>query len=135
MMAPGGLKHRIIAGLRSNTSRWSLAIFFSAAGILHFIFPSQYASVMPPWIPAHAALVAISGVCELAGGFGLLWPRSRLAAGWGLLLLCIAVLPANIQMWLAAIDAHKPLWIEGVLLLRLPLQLPLMLWIWCVMTR
>ena len=135
MMAPDGLKHRIIAGLRSRTARWLLALFFSTAGVLHFVFPSQYASVMPPWIPAHAALVAISGVCELAGGLGLLLPLMRRAAGWGLLLLCVAVLPANIQMWLAAIDAGKPLWIEGALLLRLPLQLPLMLWIWCVMTR
>lgn len=88
---------------------------------------------MPPWLPAHAALVAISGWCELAGGIGLLLPLTRRAAGWGLLVLCIAVLPANIQMWLDAMTAGKAWWVQAMLLFRLPLQLPLMWWIWCVM--
>ena len=121
--------------LAAPISRYLLAIFFSTAGILHFTFPAQYASVMPPWLPAHAELVAISGWCELAGGIGLLFVQTRRVAGWGLLLLCVAVLPANIQMWLDASSAGKAVWIQALLLLRLPLQLPLMWWIWCVMGR
>lgn len=121
--------------LGSPPARWLLALFFSTAGVLHFIFPVQYASVIPSWLPAHTALVAISGVGELAGGLGLLLPLTRRAAGWGLLLLCVAVLPANMQMWLTAIETDKPLWIITLLLLRLPLQIPLMAWIWQVMRR
>lgn len=134
-MATRSFNKRVIDCLQTTAARILLAVFFSTAGILHFIFPAQYAGVMPPWLPAPAALVAISGWCELAGGIGVLIALTRRAAGWGLLLLCVAVLPANVQMLLTAIAAEKPLWIEGVLLLRLPLQLPLMLWIWCVMTR
>lgn len=119
--------------LATPMSRYLLTILFSTAGLLHFIFPSQYASVMPPWLPAHAELVALSGWCELAGGIGLLLVPTRRAAGWGLLLLCIAVLPANIQMWWDATAAGKALWVQALLLLRLPLQLPLMWWIWRVM--
>lgn len=111
-------------------SRWFLAVFFCVAGLLHFLFPMKYAHVMPPWLPAHMALVLISGAFEIAGGLGLLWLPLRRAAGIGLLLLCVAVLPANLQMWIDAIAAHKPLWQQTLFLLRLPLQLPLMLWIW-----
>lgn len=118
--------------LQRRSARIALVVFFSVAGILHFIFPRQYASTMPPWLPAHAALVAISGVCEIAGALGLLIPRLRFAAGIGLLLLCVAVLPANVQMWLAAMAASKAWWIICLLLLRLPLQIPLMWWIWQV---
>jgi len=79
---------------RTTTMPWSrllLALFFILAGILHFVFPAQYASVMPSWLPWHAELVAISGVCEIAGGLGVLWRRTRASAGIGLILLCIAV--------------------------------------------
>ena len=118
--------------LQRPISRTVLALFFGVAGILHFIFPQQYASTMPPWLPAHDALVAMSGVCEIAGAIGILIARLRFAAGIGLLLLCVAVLPANVQMWLAAMTASKAWWIIGLLLLRLPLQIPLMWWIWQV---
>ena len=57
----------------------------------------------------------------------LFLPRT---AGWGLLLLCVAVLPANLQMLLNAIAAGKPGWLVSLLLLRLPLQALLMRWIW-----
>ena len=122
----------LLSRMRRPGSRVALAIFFCLAGILHFIFPTQYISTMPPWLPAHAALVIISGLCEIAGGIGLLLPALRRAAGIGLLLLCVAVLPANIQMWLNAIATGKEVWIQAMLLWRLPLQLPLMLWIWKV---
>ena len=121
--------------LKRPLARMLLALFFSVAGLLHFIFPAAYIGVMPPWLPAHAELVFISGVCELAGGIGLLIASTRVAAGWGLLLLCIAVLPANVQMWLAAIASHKAFWLQALLFLRLPLQVPLMIWIWVVMRQ
>lgn len=120
----------VLAWLQRPAARTALVLLFATAGILHFIFPDQYSATIPAWLPAHGALVAISGICEIAGAFGLLIPRLRRAAGFGLLLLCVAVLPANVQMWLAAMAAHKAIWIELLLLLRLPLQIPLMVWIW-----
>ncbi len=120
----------VLASLQQPGSRIALTFFFAAAGILHFIFPQQYSATIPAWLPSHGALVAISGLCEIAGALGLLIPRLRRAAGIGLLLLCVAVLPANIQMWLAALAADKAIWIQLLLLFRLPLQIPLMVWIW-----
>lgn len=113
-------------------SRGLLAMLFATSAVLHFTLPTQYANVIPPWLPAHGLLVLMSGIAELAGALGLLWRPLRRSAGLGLLLLCVAVFPANVQMWLDAIAAHKAFWIEAALLLRLPLQLPLMAWIWRV---
>lgn len=106
-----------------------LGLFFIAAGVLHFIFPAQYASTMPTWIPRHDELVALSGLCEIAGGLGVLWIRTRLAAGIGLILLSLAVLPANIQMLIDAEQAGKSFWLLALLWLRLPLQGLLIFWI------
>jgi uncharacterized membrane protein len=52
------------------------------------------------------------------------------AAGIGLILLLIAVWPANLQMVLNARATDRPLWHETLLWLRLPLQLLLMVWVW-----
>ncbi len=97
---------------------------------MHFIIPASYVGIMPPWLPWHRELVYLSGVLEMAGGIGLLIPRTRRAAGIGLILLLIAVWPANLQMVLAARAADRPLWHEALLWLRLPLQLVLMAWVW-----
>lgn len=116
--------------MNQSLSRLLLALFFIVAGTLHFVFPAQYASTVPPWLPWHDALVAISGVCEIAGGIGVLLASMRKAAGIGLILLCIAVLPANVQMLLDAQASDKAIWILALLWLRLPLQLLLIAWIW-----
>lgn len=116
--------------LQSAKSRGLLAIFFLIAGIMHFVFPQAYISVIPTYLPVPAALVIISGVAECAGGLGVLFVVTRRWAGIGLLLLCIAVLPANVQMLVNAIHAGKAEWIIVLLILRLPLQLLLMWWIW-----
>ncbi|MDB5804824.1 MAG: hypothetical protein JWN73_2146 [Betaproteobacteria bacterium] len=120
----------------SNARRiglWLLAAFFIVGGLLHFAFPTAYAGIMPAWLPWHSALVAVSGVCEIAGGAGLLLLRTQRAAGWGLILLSLAVLPANLQMLLNYHAAETPLWQQILLALRLPLQAPLIWWIWCAM--
>ena len=41
--------------------------FFIGAGALHFIKPQPYRAIMPPYVPAHKAMVYASGVAEIAG--------------------------------------------------------------------
>jgi len=85
---------------------------------------------MPPWLPAPDRLIALSGVAELLGGAGLLYQPSRRAAGWGLILLLLAVFPANVQM-LLNYQRHGVAWWGALLLwLRLPLQGLLIWWVW-----
>lgn len=104
---------------------WAVLAFFMVfMGVLHFAVPVFFVRAMPPALPWPLELVYVSGVCEIAGGLGLLIPRLRVAAAWGLIALFIAVFPANIHMALDpdAIGVAAPPWIWWA---RLPLQIPL----------
>ena len=115
-----------------TAGRMLLAAFFIVGGVMHFVLPDVYARIMPEWLGWHAELVAISGVCEVAGGIGVLLRRVRRAAGWGLIVLSVAVLPANVQMLLDGLNDARPAWQIALLTLRLPLQGALIWWIWRV---
>ncbi len=90
---------------------------------------------MPPYLPAPLALVYLSGAFEVLGGVGLLMPRFRRAAGWGLIALLVAVFPANLYM----VTASGPFTAQGIplwaLYARLPLQLVLIAWVYWTMQR
>ena len=111
-------------------SSFILAALFTAAGVLHFVKPGMYVRIMPPWLPRPRELVYVSGVFEILGGLGLLYPPTRRAAGIGLILLLLAVWPANLQMLLNARAAGSALWWQAVLWARLPLQTALIAWVW-----
>ena len=105
-----------------------MAAFYLLAGLNHFRDPGFYLPMMPAWVPAHGAMVALSGLAEVALGLGILWPVSRPWAAWGVIALLIAVFPANLQMFLDADQwADIPHW---ALALRLPLQGVLIAWAW-----
>ena len=115
---------------RSEAARTALALFFVAAGTLHFVVPAYYLAIVPSYLPSPATLVAVSGAAEIAGGVGLLVPRLRQAAGVGLIVLLIALLPANVEM-LQIYRAHGGHWWGELLLwLRLPFQGILAWWVW-----
>jgi uncharacterized membrane protein len=81
------------------------AIFYAAAGTLHFITPAPYLRIVPPYIPWHVFMVRASGVGEILGGLGLLVSGTRRTAAWGLIALLIAVFPANIYMATHPVEA------------------------------
>jgi len=76
--------------------------------------------------------VLVSGGLEMLGGLGMLCPRSRRAAGVGLVALLIAVFPANVQMLVMARSGDVPGWAELLLWLRLPFQGVIIAWVWLV---
>ena len=107
------------------------ALLYLAAGINHFVNDAMYLRTMPPYLPAHAFLVGLSGVIEILLGLALaLRPKTRLRvwAAWGIVLLLIAVFPANIQTYLNMKATSDPR--LTIALVRLPLQLPLIAWAW-----
>lgn len=79
-------------------ARYFVILWFLGGGLGHFVVTDFFVSITPAWVPHGKEVVWISGVFELAGAIGLMVPRVRVAAGWGLLLLTLAVSPANIQM-------------------------------------
>ncbi len=80
---------------------------------------------MPPYIPAHSQMVVISGVAEIVLGMGLLVPATRSIAAWGLILLLVAIFPANVYMATSSRFQKFPIWLRWA---RLPLQGVLIWW-------
>lgn len=106
-----------------------IAVLFVVAGVLHFVIPDLYVQIVPPYLPFPLALVYLSGLAEILGGIGVLVPKLRAWAGWGLVALLIAVFPANLYMAMepeavGMANAALGLW------LRLPLQFLLIAWVW-----
>lgn len=98
--------------------------WFFLGGIAHFAFTTAEMRAVPAWVTWPREAVLVSGALELVGAFGLLWPRSRRAAAWGLFALTVAVTPANIYMYQQhQLFSSVPVW---ALAARLPLQLALL---------
>lgn len=123
----------------ATLSRWRIAglafvfLWFLLGGIAHFALTSVEMRIMPPWIAWPHAAVIVSGVCELLGAAGLIWWRTRRAAGIGLFALTVAVIPANIYMLQHYQLFDIPYW---VLVARLPVQLALLALIaWSTIAR
>ncbi len=71
----------------------------------------------------------------MVGGMGVLFSRTRVVAGWGLIALLLAVFPANLNVAIHGWpDSKLPSWI---LWLRLPLQFLLLWWVYriCITQR
>ncbi len=107
-------------------------IWFAIGGLGHFVAADFFINIVPPYIPYPEAAVYVSGVFELLGAIGLLFPSWRRQAGWGLFALTLCVTPANVNMFLH--PENFPLmpepWLSAVLGLRLVLQVFLLFCIW-----
>ena len=99
------MQFRQIVGMLNLPHSWvktvlllGLSAFFINIGVDHFVNPEFYLAIMPDYLPLHLEAVYISGFFEILGGVSVLFHRLRSAAGWGLVVLLIAVFPANIHM-------------------------------------
>lgn len=75
-----------------------MGVFYISIGISHFTSPIWYVKIVPPYLPYKLELVYISGLFEILFGGMLFFKKTRFLAGWGLILLLIAVYPANIYL-------------------------------------
>jgi uncharacterized membrane protein len=75
-----------------------LALMFVVTGIAHFVNPLRrdLIAIVPPRLPAPGLLVTATGVLELLGAAGLLYPPTRAAAAVALGVLMLAMFPANV---------------------------------------
>jgi uncharacterized membrane protein len=75
-----------------------LAAMFLLTGFAHFApaLRRDLIAIVPPRLPAPGYLVTITGLLELLGAVGLLVPATRVAAAVCLLVLMLAMFPANV---------------------------------------
>ena len=105
-----------------------MCVFYVAAGVNHFVNPKWYLRIVPHWLPAPAVLNYASGGAEIILALLLLPVATRWFAAWGIILLLVAVFPANIQM---SINYHlhhnSRFWLT---IARLPFQVLFIWWAW-----
>ena len=101
----------------------AMSALYIGAGVMHFVRPRFFIKMMPPQLPWHRELVALSGVAEIALGLALLVPTLRPYAAWGVIALLIAVFPSNIYAAIARLPGRGGY-------ARLPFQLVLIAWAW-----
>lgn len=102
--------------------------WFFLGGISHFTKVDFFLAIVPPYVPFPLAAVYVSGVFEILFAIGILIPATREWAGNLLILLTLAVTPANVHMWL-----HPDLFPDvspTFLSIRLVVQVLLLALIW-----
>jgi uncharacterized membrane protein len=102
--------------------------WFAVGGYFHFAATDTEMRIVPPYLPWPRAIVLASGVFEVLGAAGMLIPVVRRAAGVGLLLLTIAVTPANVYMLQHAERFQIATWVLEARLVLQVLMLALILW-------
>ena len=86
-------------------TRVGLAVMFCFTATAHFnSMRPDMVRMVPPAILNPEFMVTFTGICEILGAVGLLMPRTRRVAAVGLILLLVAVLPANIHAALSGIE-------------------------------
>lgn len=78
-------------------TRAGLCVMFLLTGAAHFTATrGDLVRMVPPQLPNPGALVTFTGLAEIAGAIGLMVPAVARAAAYALILLLIAMLPANL---------------------------------------
>ena len=111
-----------------RVSQWLLSLLLLSASVSHFWCPAPFVQIVPPMVPWPLTAVYVSGAAEFFLGIALLIPRVSRLAAMGVVLLLVAVFPANIYHWLGDVrvgGAAAPGWYHAV---RLPLQGVLVAW-------
>lgn len=105
-----------------------ITLFFLSGGMAHFVLMDFFVAAMPDYLGYHQELVLVSGVFELLGAIGILIPRTRLLAAYGLMALIAAVYPANVHM---ALHPERYPDIPALFLyVRLPFQFLFIWFVW-----
>jgi len=124
---PPQSKHPLLRTHR-NKAAVALGIALVVAGSMHFTQTARYLVMMPPWVPAHEAMVYASGAAEILCGFGLVVERTRRLAGIFAVLLFVAVFPANLHVAMNGVvvpGLPEARWYSWA---RLPFQLVYIAW-------
>ena len=119
-----------------KVSIFIMSVFYINVGIQHFTDPGWFLYIIPPYLGfIGLELVYISGFFEILLGTLLLFPKYRKIAAYGIILLLIAVYPANIYLAfnevpqkLIGVTSFMASWI------RLPLQF-ILIWIAYIQSR
>lgn len=110
-----------------------LLFLFTASG--HYFQADAMAQMLPPWVPARVDLVYATGVIEIAIALALFFRRSRMAGAWAAAAALVAFFPANIYAALQHVQMGGHAWGPAYLLVRAPVQIFILWWIWVMVLK
>lgn len=87
-----------------NSMRHGLVAGLLIFGVDHLLTPERYVAMIEGFLPAPLFLAVFTGLCEIAGAIGLLFPQTRGLAGLALAAYFVAVFPANIANALGGLN-------------------------------
>src|SRR5688572_8473532 len=112
----------------STRARIGLSLFFLFTGIGHFIRTEPMAAMLPPSVPYRVELIYLTGLFELLGAAGVWVPKLMKITGACLILMMLAVLPANIYSAFNHVEFGGHEYGPIYLLVRVPFQLLVIAW-------
>ena len=104
-----------------------MSLLYVIVGIKHFTNTDFFVTIVPPIINCKKEVVLISGFIEVTLGVLLLFNYTRKLAAWGIILLLIAVFPANIYLYISEFARDKLNISQYQALFRMPFQIPLII--------
>tara|TARA_B100001758_G_C18332850_1_gene569845 strand:+ start:493 stop:903 length:411 start_codon:yes stop_codon:yes gene_type:complete len=104
-----------------------MSLLYISVGVNHFINPEFFVTIVPPIINWKEEAVLLSGFIEVILGILLLFNKTRKLASWGIILLLIAVFPANIFLYESEIARETLNISKNQALFRMPFQIPLII--------
>ncbi|SFP47911.1 Uncharacterized membrane protein [Geodermatophilus dictyosporus] len=80
-----------------DAAAWALAALMVGSGVTHFTRPGYYRGLVPSWLPARSALVAVSGLADVVAGVLVAVPATRAAGARATAALITTYLPAHLE--------------------------------------
>ena len=117
------------------SAAWGAGLLFLFTASGHFLQTAAMVQMLPAWLPAREALVYATGVLEVVIALALFRARWRRAGAWAAVIVLVAFFPANIHAALQHAPMGGHAWGPVYLLVRGPLQLFLIGWIWLRLLR
>lgn len=107
-----------------------LTLLFVFTGTGHFVQTESMGQMLPPWVPERVLLVYLTGILEFAIAAGFLVRRSRRVTGWIAAALLVLFLPVNVYAAIHRVAMGGHVWGPAYLLVRAPLQVAMVLWVY-----
>lgn len=77
-------------------SLYLMAFLYLLAGINHFVSPESYLPLIPNYLPNPNLINILAGIAEIILSIGLLIPKTRKIASWGVILMLVAFIPSHV---------------------------------------
>jgi uncharacterized membrane protein len=107
-----------------------LTLLFIFTGIAHFAQPESMSHMLPPWVPERVLIIYVTGILEFSIATGFMARKSRRLTGWLTATMLVLFFPANIYTAINHIPMGGHAWGPVYLLIRAPLQLVILLWVY-----